>query len=232
MTLLVDELSWLSAYEAEVVSPTAEDITQYGLDKPYLTVSVTRNGESHRAVLARYDYDCIYALVDEIPVIYRIDAESYPTLAALSMQTLRSTNVHTRYFDAIESFTVETAGESYTFSVERTPLKDELELYEYSAFCGDTELRLSSYKALLEIFNGAAAFDYSDGAQGEPVLTVRIKYFDSFGVPDEVITYTESGTRRYQCRINGTGTANVTSMWLDKFVSSAKALAAGEELTA
>lgn len=232
MTLLLDELSWFSAYEAEVVHPTAEDIAAHGLDKPYLTVSVTRNDEVHRAVLARYDYDCIYALVDDIPVIYRIDAESYPSLAALSLQTLRSTSVHIRYFDAIEAFTVETGDESHTFRVERVPMVDVSELYKYYAYCGDVQLKLSNYKALLEIFNGATASTYSDGAQGEPALTVRIKYFDSFGAPDEVITYTECGTRRYQCRINGSGTANVTSMWLDKFISSARALAAGEELTA
>ena len=232
MTLLIDELSWFSAYEAEVVRPTAEDIAAYGLDKPCLTLDVTFGDEVHRVTLARYDYDCLYAMADEIPVIYRIDAESYPTVANLSPQTLRSTNVHTRYFDAIESFTVETADESYTFRVERVPMVDVSELYEYYAYCGDTQLGLSNYKALLEIFNGAAASTYSDGAEGEPVLTVRIKYFDSFNVPDEVITYTESGTRRYQCRINGSGTANVTSMWLDRFISAARTLASGEELTA
>ena len=229
MSTLIDELSWLTAYEAVEAYPTADELAAYGLDSPYARLEIVRNGTSYRLDLARYDYDTLYATVDDIPVIWQIDAASNEALASLSMRTVRSADVHIRYFDAIESMTVIFDGNEYVFRTERIAMNDTSELYEYYSYYGDTSLSLSNFKAMLEIFNHAAASEYTDGnASGEPYLTIIIDYFDTYDRDTETITYTENGTRRYLCQINGIGTANVTTMWISKFITSIQTLAAGE----
>lgn len=232
MSELIYELSWLTAYDTVTVNPDEETLASYGLDKPYAVLNVVRNGENHTLRLAYFDYRTLYATVDDIPVIYQIDTDSNPALGTLSYQSIRSVDVHVRYFDAIESITVKHGKTAYVFRTERSRLNGSSELYEYHSFCGKNELNLSSYKAFLEVFNLSSAAGYSSKKpDGDPALTVIIDYFDSFGRESETITYTEVDTRRYLCRINGEGSAVVTSMWLDKFIASAEALAAGENVT-
>ncbi len=232
MSTLIDELSWLTAYEALVPYPSDDDLAAYGLDEPYAVLRVTRNGTEHKLTLARHDYDTLYALVDGIPVIYQIDAASNEAIASLSLRTVRSSDVHVRYFDAIESFTVITGDEKYVFRTERVAMNDSSELYEYKSYCGSIPVSLSNFKAMLEIFNHAAASEYTSGkSDSEPYFTVIIDYFDTFGHSSETITYTENGARSYLCQINGSGSANVTAMWAEKFLTAARALAAGETVT-
>jgi len=229
MSNLVDELLWLTAYEAIVAYPTAADLAAYGLDAPYAILDVVRSGEQHSLRIAKYDYNTLYAMVDDVPVIYQLDTSTNEILAALSMKSLRSSDVHIRYFDAIESFTVSFGGKEYVFRTERIPLNGDSELYEYYSYYGSTPLSLSNFKAMLEVFNHAAASEYTSSSNSsDPYLTIVIRYFDSFGRADETITYTPNGTRRYLCRINGVGSANVTEMWMDKFTASVLTLAAGE----
>lgn len=232
MTTLIDELSWLTAYEAVKSHPTQDDLAGYGLDAPYAILDVTRNGSVHHLTLSRYDYNTLYATVNDIPVIWQIDASSNEALASLSFSSLRSTDVHICYYDAIESFTVIYGGNEYVFRTERTAVNDSDTLYEYSSYYGDQHLALSDIKAMLEVFNSAASSDYTDSvSDDEPYMTVIIDYFDSYENSRDMITYTENGTRRYLCRINGVGTANVTAMWIEKFISSVEALASGKTVT-
>ncbi len=231
MSVFIDELSWLTAYEAVEIYPSDEKIAEYGLDKPYAILELIRNGIDHRLTLARHSADVLYALVDDLPVIYQIDTAGGDMLAALSMQALRSTDVHIRYFDAIESLTVSFGGEEYVITTERTAMNGSSELYEYRSYFGGEQIELSNYKALLEIFNQATAAQYGGKPGSDPELTVVIDYFDSFGRGSETITYTENGARRYLCQINGSGTANVSAMWLDKFTAAVQAFAAGETVT-
>lgn len=231
MSEFIYELSWLTAYDTVAVNPDEKTLAQYGLNKPYAVLDIVRNGKKHTLSLAYYDYSNVFATVDDLPIIYQIDTDSNPALGSLSYQTIRSADVHVRYFDAIESITVKYGKTAHNFRLERTRMNGESELYEYHAFSGKQELDLSSYKSLLEIFNLCAAAGYSDKEpEGDPALTVVIDYFDSFDRGSDTITYTETDTRRYLCRINGEGSAVVTSMWLDKFISSAEALAAGESV--
>lgn len=229
MSELIYELSWLTAYEAVAVNPDAETLASYGLDKPYAVLNIVRNGEKRTLRLAYHDYSTLYATVDDVPVIYQIDADSSGALSTLSYRSIRSADVHVRYFDAIESISIKYGKAMHVFRLERTPLNGSSELYEYHAYSGKSELNLSNYKALLEVFNLAAAADYTQkDIDGKPDLTVTIDYFDGLGIESETITYTEVDTRRYLCRINGEGSAVVTSMWLDKFIASAEKLTAGE----
>ena len=223
MSVLCDELSSLTAAEALVAYPTEQQITEYGLDRPYAVVKHQRGGVWHILRLAKASYDTLYAKADGVEVIYALNADSYPLLSSLSPEVIRSPDVHVRTFAAIERISFDFDGEHYEFRLERGDLGNDL--YSYRLFCGDTEISQTQYQQILEIFNSAAAISYGTAdASQSPRLTVVIDYFDSFGRGNETILYTPVGNRRYLCTINGVGDCIVTEMWLDQLIAAVRAL--------
>lgn len=229
MSLLVGELDSLIASEAVCAHPSAAQLKEYGLDSPYAAVEHERSGKRRTLLLSRKDATTLYAATERRDVVYELSADSYPTLAALSRDSLRSTDVHVRYFQAIETIRVQADGIDLTFRVERTPLATDETLFEYRAYYGERQLTLTNYKGLLEVFNGAAAISFEGGsASGEPYMTVTLGYFDGFARSQEAIRYYPAGTRRYLVDAESAGGAVVSSMWLERFIEDAQRLARDE----
>jgi len=223
ISVLRDELSSITASEALIAYPTEQQITECGLDRPYAVVKHQRGGVWHVLRIARVTHDILCVKADGIEVIYELEADNYPMLSSLSPELLRGTQVHVRRFAAVEemtfTFSEQFGGERISFRLERVESGNDL--YEYYLFRDGEEVNYTTYKSMLEVFNNAAAVSFGDGLTAEqPALTVEIKYFDEFAREREIITYTEAGTRRYRCAINGEGDAIVTEMWLDQLRSA------------
>ena len=232
MALLVDELTELVADDAVCAFPSDGEIAQYGLDQPYAVITHQRNGQQHVLRLAKYNATTLYAMADGVDCIFMLSADTFEVLAALSPELLRAPEVHVRYFDAIESIRIQSGDSDYLFRVERTPLETDSTLFEYRAYCGDSQLTLSYYKNLLEIFNSATSVSYGGQRQSdEPALTVTITYYDSFDCSSEVIRYYPAGTRRYLVDMNGDTGIIVGQMWLDKLLNGAELLSKNEAVT-
>ncbi len=231
-TLLTDELTELVADEAVCAFPSNEDIARYGLDRPYVIINHQRNGQWKTLRVARVDASTLYAKADGVECIFQLSADTFETIGSLSPDYLRTPEVHVRYFDSVETIRIQAENVDLTFRLERTPIPTNTSLYEYRAFYGDTQLVLNNYKYLLEAFNRAAAVNYGGEKESDtPAMTVTITFFEEFERDMEVIRYYPAGTRRYLAQIDGSGDTVVGQMWMDKLLESAKALAAGEEVT-
>jgi len=231
-TLLTDELTELVADEAVCVHPSDSQIVQYGLDDPYAVITHQRDGTERILRVARADASTLYAMADGVDCIFMLDADSFEMISALSPESLRSSEVHVRYFDAVESMRIQAKGTDLTFTLRRTPLETDNTLFEYRAYYGDTQLGLNNYKNLLEIFNSAAVVSYDGQRESDTVtLKVTITYFDGLERKEEVIRYYPAGTRRHLAVIDGESSVVVGQMWIDKFLESAWALSRNEDVT-
>ncbi len=223
---LSDELLSMGADEAILARPSNEKKTELGFDTPFLVIKHKRNGKPYTLRIVKHDYDKMYVMVDGIDVVYELIADSYPLIAELDMSKLRSQDVHVRYFETISSMEITSELEGKEFTRSYTLKREEMEsggLYKYWAYCDGAEIELNDMKRVLQSFNtaGAVSFEaFGDDYDEEPVVTVRLKFFDERRKNEEVCYY-PLGTRRYACRVNGEGDAVVTEMWLEEFLETA-----------
>ncbi|MBE6765794.1 MAG: DUF4340 domain-containing protein [Ruminococcaceae bacterium] len=226
MSLLCDELAYLTADEAEVYSPDQSELAQYGLASPCAVIRFSRNGVEHIIRIGNKTSDRFYFSIDGINVIYSLSPDSYPTLYSLTAQSLLSGELHVRQFNAVSGITVSYQGKTYRFTVTRTPMPTDPELFEYYAFLDGKEIELNTFKSVLQSFNNADIAQVGGAtAQGGAYLTVTLSYHPSFGKADEVFVYYPSEYRRYLCFCNGAETACATSVWMDKFIETVEGAA-------
>ncbi len=231
-TLLTDELTELVADDVMTARPTEKQIAEYGLDKPFAVIHHQRNGEWKTLRVAREDAATMYAMADGVDCVFLLSADTFPMIASLGPESLRSPEVHVRYFDAVHTIRVQSGDIDLEFRLERTPMETDNTLYEYRVYYGDTQLSLSNYKGFLEVFNRAAAVSYGGQRQSdEPDMTVTITFFDGLERESEVIRYYPAGTRRYLAEIDGAGDAVLSRMWVDNLLESAQALSRNETVT-
>lgn len=232
MTMLTDELTELVADDTMQAKPTDQQLSEYGLNDPFVIIRHQRNGQWKTLRIARSGARDMYAMADGIDCVFLLSADTFPTIAALAPEYLRSAEVHVRYFDAVHTMRIQSGDIDLTFRLERTPMETDSTLYEYRAYCGDTQLSLNNYKAFLEVFNRAAAVSFDGQRQSDdPAVTVTITYFEGLEREEEVIGYYPAGTRRYLVQAEGAGNAVVGQMWIDDLLESAKALAGNETVT-
>lgn len=225
MSSLLEELGCFVAYEALCPYPTEAQLKKHGLDKPDVTLSHQRNGEWYTMHISKANYDAFYCIIEGIDIIYQFDANSYPILSQLSLELLRSSEVHVRRFEAIERFAVFCEGKEYEFIISRTPYAGDETVFEYTITLNGTEIETSEYKKVLEVFNTASATAFGGKEKkDEAYLVIEIDYFEGFSAKGERIEYLPCGNRRYLCRINGKGEAVLSQLWADELLGAVEEL--------
>lgn len=221
MSALCDELYYLTADEAEVYRPDANQLAQYGLFDPAAVIRFSRNGVEHIIRIGNKTSDAFYFSVDGINVIYSLLPDSYPALYSLTTQSLLSGELHVRQFNAISAITISYSGSVYRYTITRTPMQTSSDLFEYFSYLNGELIELGSFKSVLQAFNNAEIAQIGGVIpQTAPYLTVTISYHSDFGRADEVFSYYETDYRRYLCVCNGEAKATVTSAWMDNMISS------------
>ncbi|MBP3414514.1 MAG: DUF4340 domain-containing protein [Clostridia bacterium] len=224
MSLLSDELSYLTASEAEVYKPTAQQLSEYGIADPWAVVRFERSGREYIIRCGNKTADAMYFKLDGIDVIYSISAASYPMLTSLSADVLRSGELHVRQFKAVSGIKVACAQGTWSFSMQRKAMETDPSLYEYFAYKDGAQIELNLFKEVLGQFNNADIASLDESAdRTAPYLTVTISYYPEFGRAAETFQYYTTEYRRYLCVKDGQPMACVTSLWMDKLIQTAQA---------
>lgn len=186
----LSSITGLSLTDYVTYNASGEELAQYGLDDPELSVSVTytpgdseetaeftlhisRDPEEREAAENETEENgeeeeiTAYARVGDSPILYRIDGDSYKALMAAGYDDLRHYEVLTADFADITGFDITLEGESYAITSEGS---GEDKTFYY----GEEELDMADLQSALENLSAASFTDEAPDQKEEISLTVHL----------------------------------------------------------
>lgn len=204
-TLLTD-LSGLSASSAVVIHPTQEQIAEYGLDNPYLTVELAyKDSESKRYEVsfrcsAANEEGIAYLMKDGVDVIYQIsDTQTALSWYNYTYEDIISVMNILPYINDVSSVELELYGQSYLF--ELSGEDDEL-VITYQGQTLDTDIFRKLYQLLLSIKNDEYVEEPPDVSTLTSIGSLTYNY-KSDSRPSDRLDFYEYSARQFYLSYNG-----------------------------
>ncbi len=204
----LSEIKWLSLTNYVSYNVTEEELADFGLDDPELTIGieyssrdddgnvddsgtlllhVSRNPEEAAAYeeAAEKDEDELpdvtcYVRVGDSKIVYEIYQEAYDQLTAVSYNALRHQDIFTADFDTVTSIDVTLDGESYSFAY--TPSEDDDDNNHGTLKYDGEDFDANDLKTALCAISASDFTDETPTGQEEISLTVHLdnKDFPTF----------------------------------------------------
>lgn len=180
---------------------TDEELTNFGLDDPELTIKmeystrdddgnvedsgtlllrISRNPEEVAAYEEAVEKDeddlpdvTCYVRVGQSQIVYEISQSVYDQLTAVSYDTLRHQNLFTADFDTVTSIDIALSGESYTFTYNPPEDKDDEDTEGTWTYNGE-EFDVYDLKTALRAISASSFTDETPTGQEEVSLTVHL----------------------------------------------------------
>lgn len=187
----LDSISGLSLTDYVTYNVTEEELAEYGLDAPELSVTVTyvpedseqtaeftlhisRDPDEQAAEDAEDGEEdeteeeiTAYARVGESQIVYQITGDSYEALMAAGYDDLRHYEVLTADFADVTGLDISLEGESYTITAEGS---GEDKTFYY----GEEELDIADLQSALEDMGAASFTDEEPSQKQEISITVHL----------------------------------------------------------
>ena len=187
----LDSISGLSLTDYVTYNVTEEELAEYGLDAPELSVTVTyvpedseqtaeftlhisRDPDEQAAEDAEDGEEdeteeeiTAYARVGESQIVYQITGDSYEALMAAGYDDLRHYEVLTADFADVTGLDITLEGESYTITAEGS---GEDKTFYY----GEEELDIADLQSALEDMGSASFTDEEPSQKQEISITVHL----------------------------------------------------------
>ena len=187
----LDSISGLSLTDYVTYNVTEEELAEYGLDAPELSVTVTyvpedseqtaeftlhisRDPDEQAAAEAEDGEEdeteeeiTAYARVGESQIVYQITGDSYEALMAAGYDDLRHYEVLTADFADVTGLDITLEGESYTITAEGS---GEDKTFYY----GEEELDIADLQSALEDMGAASFTDEEPSQKQEISITVHL----------------------------------------------------------
>ncbi len=107
-----------SAEAIEVLNPDEKTLAEYGFDNPYSTVKFVFEGKEEKIVFGKEAKDGkLYAMVNDIPAIYRLNAEDY-SFIGYQLPSLRDTALFSCIIKYVDSISVTADGKTNLFKAD------------------------------------------------------------------------------------------------------------------
>lgn len=190
----LDTISNLGLEEYESYNVSEEELSEFGLEEPELTVTVCHSWEeeeseekvegtfvlhisrdpkeaaeaAEKAAESEEEEITAYARVGESQIVYKLNGESYETLMAASYNDLRHQEVFTADFAEVSQIDISLEGESYTITSEE---EDDTKVYYY----GEEELDIYDFKSSLNTMYAEKFTDEKATQKEEIGVTVYLE---------------------------------------------------------
>ena len=129
LNTFLSELTEMSMDEYETYTASEADIEKCGLDNPAVSITVEGSMDeadedepvaaSYTVRLSNTGEDKFYARVDDSSIIYKLDEDTYNSLAEISYNTIRPDSVVTLEDVEVTGFTVESESDTFEVAVDK-----------------------------------------------------------------------------------------------------------------
>ncbi len=227
---------------AYVLDYKASDIKEYGLDKPYLTYYIKvgnryidmkiseKRDDGYYAYTVTYSNDGGKTVVDK-NIIYKLNAEGYEYFEMKSDE-IYFEKLFIEYVKYVESISVTVSGkDTHTFTLDHE--KDNEAHFTVTTEKGKeiSEDEFCYYYARL-LYLSALENDDTDYAIGDDfIIKFNISYTTEGKADDEIVIYPyDKNVRRYVYKLNGDGTALVSTTLVEDLIDCLEPLANGKSI--
>ena len=182
VTGLVSTFDSLDRTNYATYTATEDDLAQYGLDSPAasFTVASTLDDEQSSFTLAfgQADEENCYMRMDDSPIIYQIDAESYADIVATGYDTLRPDEILALDWELVESLDVTIDGETYTIEHGETDTVNGEEVDLSDVMDAIDALEVSEFNSETPSKKEEIAFAVHLDSEDFPSLTIALYQYD------------------------------------------------------
>ena len=225
-SMLVYDLQYLMADDVAVLKPTRKQLAAYGLAKPYLTVSFTRNGKSCIMYCSRPKNEKMYAMLKDHDILYELNTNSLSVLHQLSPENLYSINAMSVTMEALSGISLTAPGQKCDIAVTRRENENSVAesdvIYTYSVAKDGEERKYSSFTKLIKQLNGSAITRWNVKApSGKSAITLTLSFFDEpkeKHKPQRILFYKVSD-REYAVVREGLPVNTVPAAWVRTLLS-------------
>ena len=210
----------LEADEVLAIRPDAVMLSECGLDRPYSSVDVQSKGfgDFYLCVSEPDEMGMVYAYKDDIPLLYRINADKLPWMD-MQFYDLMYRSVSTLYLDEIAEIEVATHMGDYCFVLDHSnPARIEVDMDGRPA-------HRENFMRLCETLRGASYDELTFDSLPDGILPeLQITYRYVSGSPEKVMSFYPGVARRF---IVDTGEVEfrfyTSSLYVDKVLSDVAA---------
>ena len=207
-------------------------LKRFGLDKPFMTVTITVAKESLTYKIAKVDETYAAVVCDSEPMIRKVALDNLPFIDADATDYYYKTPIVENIKD-VKEIILENGGNTYSFKLWYETVKAESEGEEdkevFHVSYGGKELDGANFKKyymqLLEVYSVDFTTKNILGAY-DTVMTFK----HNNGTKDTVVGFKKYSEQRWQYYIDDVASGLITSTDYSKLVDYTKRVAAGETL--
>lgn len=229
-SMLVFDLTYLTADDVVVLNPSNSQLEEYGLNSPSLTIDFKRNGRDCTLYCGNKTNSELYVMLKGQPIIYKLDVESLSILQNLTPETLYGANAMSISVAAISGITVKTSDFTKNIKVSRSKndsaaSSDDDVIYTYSVEADGEEKKYSTYTNFVKQINNSTIQQWNvKKPNGTAEVEITVSYFDSYGRESDVIKFYKYSNREYAVVWGDYPVNTVSVTWLNQMLENAKQL--------
>lgn len=220
--------SGLSASGAYSYDIGAASLKKFGLDSPYLTVTLKAGTVSRTFKISAVQEDGGYAVIaDDSKIIKKVDTSSLPFIEN-NAESFYGKSVYMSSINDLSNMTFTGDGFSYSFDIVYDDSDDAEE--QYVITLDGKKLTASYFQNLYQSFVGLNAADFDTSQSGEQaVLTVTMTY--SADGSKKTIAFYPSGATKYVYKNDGKAMGRVGSAEISRFIKQITRVAEGKDVS-
>ena len=178
-------LESLKADEVIAASANQEQLEQYGLKEPASYISFVVNQQPYQLLIGnKTDDNMYYVKKADSDIIYKIDSDKISVFTDATLFSLTNPTIYATDETDFSSFEIDYKGHTSNISLERE--EDEYKstenktYYQYHPVLNGTQMDNQEYESFLSAIQNTALEQATNlTAEGEPVLKITVKHFDT-----------------------------------------------------